>query len=145
MRGSRHHHARRLGTRGAARKRQQRDVASSLNGHAQPTLMTRTDPGHPPRQNLSTFLHELRQDVRALVVDEIHLLDTKLANFLLPEILALSARSPAGTAWPPGSCAARCAFAPRTSVSTARPAVTAMATNFAPGNAARCWCLFLFL
>jgi hypothetical protein len=47
--------------------------------------------GHATWQNLAAFLDELRKNVGALVVDEIHLLDTKLADFLLAEILALAA------------------------------------------------------
>src|SRR5256884_6543545 len=53
----------------SARKRQQRDVARPLDGHAQPALVARAHARHSARQNLSALLHELRQDVRALVVD----------------------------------------------------------------------------
>jgi hypothetical protein len=76
--------------------------------------MTSADAGHAARQNLATLLHELRQDVGALVVDEVHLFDTKLADFLLTEILALAATRAAGTTW-----AARATFTPRTTVSAA--------------------------
>src|SRR2546423_651555 len=88
-----HDHAGRLRSCGAARKWQQGDVACPLDGHAQPALMTRANARHPPRQNLATLLHELRQDVRAFVVDEVHLLDAELANLLL-------AKNPAA---PPGA------------------------------------------
>jgi hypothetical protein len=123
-------YARRLRARRASRKRQQRDVARALDGHAQPTLMPRADARHPARQNLPAFLHKLRKDVRALVVDEVHLLDAELAYFLLPEILALAAWPASGTArtaapWP--------AFAPRTTVPAARTAVAA----FTPWRSAR--------
>ena len=97
--GSFHNRARRLGSRRAAGKRQQRDVARALDGHAEPTLMARANSGHAARQNLAAFLHELRENVRALVVDEVHLLDTKLADFLLAEILALAAARASRTAW----------------------------------------------
>jgi len=70
---------------------------------------------HAARQNLAALLHELRQDVGALVVDEVHLLDTELANFLFAEILALAAARTAGTA----RTAARTAFATWTAVSAA--------------------------
>ena len=70
---------------------------------------------HAARQNLAALLHELRQDVGALVVDEVHLLDTELANFLLAEILALAAARTAGTT----RTAARTAFATWTAVSAA--------------------------
>src|SRR4029077_17752949 len=93
-RRSRHNNAWRLRSRGASRKWKQRNVARALDGHAQPALVTRAYAGHAAWQNLAALLHELRQDVRALVVDEVHLLDTELAHFLLPEILALAA-------WPP--------------------------------------------
>jgi hypothetical protein len=76
--------------------------------------MTSADAGHAARQNLAALLHELRQDVGALVVDEVHLFDTKLADFLLAEILALAATRAAGTTW-----AARATFTPRTTVSAA--------------------------
>src|SRR2546422_7242932 len=85
----RYHHARRLRARCAARKGHESDVASALDRYAQPALVPRTHAGHPARQNFSALLHELRQDVRALVVDEIHLLDAELANLLLAEILTL--------------------------------------------------------
>src|SRR6267143_7135773 len=115
-----HNYTRCLRARRAPRKWQQSDVARPLDRHAQPALMARAHAGHPARQNLSTLLHELRQNVRALVVDEVHLLDAELANLLLPEILALAARPSPRTS----RAAARPAFAPR---STVPAAVTARA------------------
>ena len=111
--GARSHRARSLGARGAARKRQQRDVARALDGHAQSALVTGTDAGHAARQNLAALLDELRQNVRALVVDEVHLLDAELADFLFAKILALAAGTPSGTARP--SRSAGSAFAPSAS------------------------------
>src|SRR5580693_8849983 len=135
----RHNHARRLRARGAASKRQQRDVARPLDSHTQPALVARANPGHPARQNLAAFLDELRQDIRALVVDEVHLLDAELADFLLAEILALAARTAAGTA---RTTAARSAFAPRTTM----PASGSMAaTAFAARRSTVRLCLFRFL
>src|SRR6266550_3615319 len=96
-----HNDARCLRARRAARKRQQRDVARPLDGHAQPALMARTHARHPPRQNLSALLHELRKYVRALVVDKVHLLDAELAHLLLPEILALAPGPASRTPGPP--------------------------------------------
>jgi hypothetical protein len=83
--------------------------------------MARTHTRHPAGQNLSALLHELRQDVRALVVDEVHLLDAELANLLFAEILPLAPGPATGTArtasaWP--------AFAPRTTVPAAMAAFT---------------------
>src|SRR5437016_13568029 len=104
--------ARCLRARRAARKRQQRDVARPLDGHAQPALMARAHARHPPRQNLSALLHELRKYVRALVVDKVHLLDAELAHLLLPEILALAPGPASGTA---RTTAAWSALAPRRS------------------------------
>jgi hypothetical protein len=86
-----------LRTRGASGERKQRDVARALDRFAEPALVTRADAGHAARQDLSALLHKLRQNVGALVVDEIHLLDTKLADFLFAEILALAAARTAGT------------------------------------------------
>src|SRR5579859_3584561 len=93
---TRSHGARGLRARGASRKRQQRDITRALDGHAQSALVPRADAGHAAGQNLAALLHELRQNVRALVVDEVHLLDTKLADFLFTEILALAAGTPPG-------------------------------------------------
>src|SRR5579859_6435055 len=124
--------ARRLGARGAARKRQQSDVARALDGHAEPALVARANSGHAARQNLAAFLDELREDVRALIVDEVHLLDAELADFLLAEILPLAARA---SAWTARTTAARSAFAARTTM--------AAATFAARGSTVRL-CLFRF-
>src|SRR5262249_6656792 len=83
--------SRRLHPCRAAGKRQQGDIACSLDGYAKPALVTSAHPGHAARQNLSALLHELRKNVSALVVDEVHLLHAELAHFLLAEILALAA------------------------------------------------------
>lgn len=125
--------ARRRGARGAARKRHQRDVPRALDGHAQPALVPRAHPGHSPWKNLPALLHELRQNVCSLIVDEIHLLDTEFAYFLFAEVLPLAAWAPARAArtWPATSCAR---FAPLASV-------TAFPTRRRAGSS----CLFLFL
>src|ERR1700722_4868442 len=102
---------RRWGPRRAAGKRQQGDVARTLDGHAEPALVAGTNSSHTPRENLAALLDKLREDVRTLVVDEVHLLDAKLADLLLAEILALAARTAAGTA----RTAAGSAFAARRS------------------------------
>src|SRR6202158_6042119 len=109
--------ARCLRARRAARKRQQRDVACPLDGHAQPALMTRAHARHAAGQNLSALLHELRQDVRALVVDEVHLLDAELANLFLAEILALPTRPSARATRSARASAARPALTPRSAMS----------------------------
>src|ERR1700674_770593 len=132
----RHHHARRLRARCAACKRHEGDVPRTLNRHAQPTLVPRAYAGHPAGQNFSALLHELRQDVRALVVDEIHLLHAELANLLLAEILPLAAWPPARTTRSAWASAARPAFAPRSAMSAA---VAAVAT-FTPRNSSRRRC-----
>src|SRR5207245_3559592 len=137
-----HHHARRLRARRAAGKRQQGNVARPLDGHPQPALMPRANARHPARQDLPAFLHELRQDVRAFVVDEVHLLDAELANLLLAEILALASGPATGAArsaspWPP--------FAPRAAVSAARSGAAMTTAAFTPRSSARRWCLFLLL
>src|SRR5437762_4516426 len=126
----RHYRARGLGARRASRKWQQRDVARPLDGHAQPALVPRANARHSPRQNLPALLHELRQNVRALVVDKVHPLDAELADLLLAEILALAPG--------PASRTARTAttFAPRATV----PAAVAA---FTPRSSSRRWCLLL--
>src|SRR5579864_1695218 len=124
VRGSRAggcHRARRLRSRGAAGEGHQRNVAGALDRYAEPALMTRAHSRHAARKNLAALLHELRQNVSALVIDEVHLLDAKLADFFLPEILALSAARPAGTA----TGSAGSAFAPRTTVTATGSAVAA--------------------
>jgi hypothetical protein len=127
--GAGSHCARRLRARSTARERQQSDIARALDGHAQSALVPRANAGHATGQNLTAFLHELRQNVRALVVDEVDLLDAKLADFLLAEILPLSSWAPAGAAG-----TSRSAFAP-----------SATRTAFAPRRSAWRWCLLLFL
>src|ERR1700730_310876 len=92
----RYHCARLLRPRRASRERQQRDIPCALDRHAQPPLGLCARPRHAPGQNLAAFLHKLRKNVRALVVDEVHLLHAKLADFLLAKILALPA---AWSAW----------------------------------------------
>src|SRR5260370_102180 len=137
-----HDHARRLRARRAARKWHQSDVARPLDGHAQPALRARAHARHPARQDFPALLHELRQDVRAFVVDEVHLLDTELAHLLLAEILALAPGPASGTA---RTAAPWSAFAPRATVPAARTAMTATVAAFTPRSSAGRWCLFLFL
>jgi hypothetical protein len=136
MGGARHDYPQRLRAGRAASKRQQGDISRALDGDAQPALVARTNARHAARQYLAALLHELRQDVRALVVDEVHFLDAELADFLLAEILPLPARTPSGAAW---SAATWSAFAPRATVSSS---VATMATGAAltAGCSARSSC-----
>src|ERR1700686_570856 len=114
-----YHWARLLRPRRASGERQQRNISRALDRHAQPPLVPRAHPGHAPGQDLAAFLHKLRQNVRALVVDEVHLLHAKLADLLLAKILALP------TTWSAGTSAARPAtFTPRTAM-TATAAASA--------------------
>ncbi len=85
--------------------------------------MARADASHAAREDFAALLHELREDVGAFVVDEVHLLDAELADFFLAEVLALAAGSSAGTARSTGA-----AFSTRTAVTTAG-AVTAAVTT----------------
>ena len=122
-----------MGAGGASCEGHQRDVAGALDGYTEPTLVTRANSGHAARENLAALLHELREDVGALVVDEVHFLDAELADFFLAEVLALAAAGSAGTTtWATGT-----AFATRTAV-TAAGAVSATVTTgaFATGCAA---------
>src|SRR5579871_1367491 len=89
----RFHRTRRCRSGRSAREGQERDVARALDGYAQPSLVPRANSGHTPRQDLSAFLDELRQNICALVIDQIDFLHTELADFLLAEILPLSART----------------------------------------------------
>jgi hypothetical protein len=126
------YHARRLRAGRASRKGQQSDVARPLDGDSQPALMPGANARHPARQNLATLLHELRQDVRTLVVDEIHLLDAELANLLLAEILALASRPSTGTARATRTTATRSAFTPRAAVPAAWSVATVTTAAFTP-------------
>src|SRR5215469_12232481 len=94
----RFHGARSGAAGGAASERQQRDVAGALDGDTEPALMACAHPGHAARQDFAAFLDELRKNVGALVVDQIDFLNTKLADLLLAEKLALAAAGSAGTA-----------------------------------------------
>ena len=76
---------------GAAGERQQSDVASALDRHTEPALMACAYSGHAAGQNFAAFLHKLGKNVSALVVDQINLLDTELADFLFAEKLPLAA------------------------------------------------------
>jgi hypothetical protein len=136
-RRSRHNDSRRLRSRGASGERKQGDVACALDGHAQPALVAGAYARHAARQNLSALLHELREDVRALVVDEIHLLDAELANFLLAKILALATRPASRSSGTARTSATRTAFAARTTVPAAGSAVATAVTAFTPRRSAR--------
>jgi hypothetical protein len=86
--------------------------------------MARADAGHAAREDFAALLYELREDVGALVVDEVHLFDAELADFFLAEILALAARTPAWTARATGA-----AFATRTTMTAARAVSAAAVTT----------------
>jgi hypothetical protein len=138
--GLRNDLARGLRTSGAACERKQGDVARALDGDAKPALVARANSGHAARQNFAAFLDELGKNVGALVVDEIHLLDTKLADFLFAEILALAARTAAGTA---RTTSAWAAFAARTTMPAAGSAMAT--TTFAARRSTVRLCLFRIL
>ena len=124
--------------RGATGKRQQSDVAGALDGHAEPALVARADPGHAARKNFAALLHKLGKNVGALVVDQIDLLDTELADFLLAEKLALAAARSTGTAtWPAGTT--RTAF---TASATAAGTAFAAATSAAVSTMSATWAAF---
>jgi hypothetical protein len=60
--------------------------------------VTRANTGHAARKNFAALLHKLRKNVGALVVDQVHFLDAKLADFFLAEKLPLAAARSAWTA-----------------------------------------------
>ena len=104
------------------RERQESDIARTLDGFAEPALVARARPGHAARQNFSALLHERLKHLGFFVVDEVHVLDAKAADFLLAKILALSATArTAGTA-PGSSGAARTAAFTALSSSASRMA-----------------------
>jgi len=108
------------------RERQKRDVARPLDGLAEPALVARAGARHAARQNLAPLLHEGLEHLDLLVVDEVHVLDAKTADFLFAEILALSA-----AAWAAGP-SARSSRSPGTS---AFAAWTASASSMSFGAA----------
>lgn len=118
------HGARCRAARRAARERQQSDIASALDRDTQPPLMTGANAGHAARKDFSALLDELRKNVGALVIDQVHLLDAKFADFFLAEELALAAARSARTTWAAGSATftswatARTAFATASCVTT---------------------------
>src|SRR5579883_1473121 len=129
--------ARSLNTGRAAGKRQQGDVAGPLDGHAQPPLVTRANARHAAGQNFAALLHELRKNVGALVVDEIHLIDAELANLLLAKILALATAQADGTSGATFATAAtRTAFAARTTGVRVTTLAARGASAFRPSRAA---------
>src|SRR6266404_4052807 len=124
LRLSRFNSARSGAAGGAAGERQQCDIAGALDGDTEPALVTRADSCHTARKNLAAFLHELRKNVGAFVVDEIHLFDTELADFLFAKKLTLAAaRAPGSAARTTGT-----AF-------TSSAAATATGTTFAASAA----------
>ncbi len=123
------HRTRRRAACGAAGKWQQSDVAGALDGNAEPTLVTGANTGHAARKDLAALLHELRKNVGALVVDEIDLFDTELADFLFAEKLALAAAWSAGTAtWTAGAAFAATAATGTTFAASTTAAVSTMTT-----------------
>src|SRR5437660_10579920 len=84
------------------RKRQQRDVSRSLDGHTEPALVFGASARDAPRQHLPAFLHEGLQHFDFLVVDEVHLLDAEAANLRLTTGLPrASTRSTSASGGPP--------------------------------------------
>lgn len=91
--------------------------------------MTGADAGHAAGQDFAALLHELRKNVGALVVDEIDLFDTELADFLFAEKLALAAAWSAGTAtWTAGATFATTAATGTTFAASTTAAVSTMTT-----------------
>jgi hypothetical protein len=133
-----------MSARGAAGKGKQRDIAGALDGHAEPALMARTHASHAARKDLAALLHKLREDIGALVVDEIHLFDAELANFFLAEILALaSARATRATGAALATSAATTMSA--RAMTSAWAAMAAMAAAFTARRATWSGSLSLFV
>jgi len=124
--------------------------------------VTRANSSHAARKNLAALLHELGKNVGALVVDQVHLLDTKLADFFLAKKLTLPAARSSGTAtWTTRSAftasattATWTAFAASAAAVPARAAMTAVATTRSAFTTRRwsrrrclrsCWYWILFV
>ena len=105
--------------------------------------MSRANARHPARKNLAALLYELRQNIRALVVDKVHLLNAELADLLLAKVLALAAARSSGTSW----AATWAALAAWTAVSATWAAMSTAWTmsTFTSRRTARALCLLLFL
>jgi len=97
--------------------------------------MTGANAGHAAGQNFAALLHELGKNVGALVVDEIHLFDTELADLLFAEVLTLAATRTTRTAGP----AAGTTFATSTAATTIAAAAFTTATAAATTIAATTW------
>jgi hypothetical protein len=119
--------------RGATGKRQQSDVASALDSDAEPALVTRANAGHAARKNLAALLHKLGKNVGALVVDQIDLLDTELADFLFAEKLALAAARSTG----PSARTTRTTFTASTTTTRTTFTATTAATMSSVATTAR--------
>ena len=105
--------------------------------------MPRANAGHSARKNLAALLHKLGKNVGALVVDQVHFLDTKLADFLFAEKLPLAAAGSAWTAARTAGSATLAASAASTgtafATSTAAASVTAVAALSAATWSAATW------
>ena len=88
--------------------------------------MTSANARHAAGKNLAALLHELRQDVGTLVVDEIHFLDTKLADFLFAEKLPLAA---ARSTWTAPRTAGTATFTASATATTGTPFATSTAAS----------------
>jgi hypothetical protein len=120
------HRARSRAARGAARERQQSNVASALDGDTEPTLVTRTNAGHATGKNFAALLHKLGKDVGTLVVDQVHFLDAKLADFFLAEKLPLAA---ARSTWTAARATGAGTFAACTTATTGTTLATSNAAS----------------
>ena len=74
-----------------------------LDGHRQPALVPRARAGHAARKNLAALLNERRQNLRALVVDEVGFVHAEAANFLFADEAALAALAGHRGRWPPAA------------------------------------------
>jgi hypothetical protein len=90
--------------------------------------MPRTDAGHAAGENLAALLHELGKNVGAFVIDQVHFLDAKLADFLLAEKLPLAATRPTWTAAGTARAATFTASTTATGTTLTAPTTTAMST-----------------
>jgi len=72
--------------------RKQRDVTRALERDGEAPLVPSAGSGHPPRQDLASLAHEATKARDLLVVDEVNLLDTEVANLLVRLAVSLIGR-----------------------------------------------------
>jgi hypothetical protein len=81
------------------RKWQQSNIARTLNGRCQATLMRSADSGQPAWDNLAPLCHKLPEQAHVFVIDVVNFFHAEFADLFAPEEFASTAAFAA--AWTP--------------------------------------------